>query len=503
MEAFDAPVIVVGGGPVGYALALGLAHHGVRSILLEKEVAPSPQSRALGVWGRTIEILRDWGAAEALAAAGSYYTAVSIHDATTSRPLLTIDFSSISDVFENPGALVVPQYETERVLREAALAGGMCDARTGWDVTGIEQDADGVSVRANAAGEDRTLRARYAAGCDGAHGFVRQALGMTLDGTTYDVRAVLSDERVASDDPASPFVRVAVDRPGLLVGIRFAPNTWRIIASIPAALGDDEALSDGAHAKRVAAVFGKAVESQTLWKSVFALHRRRVPSFAKGRIALAGDAAHLVSPAGGEGMNAGVADTANLAWKLAYAVNGRGDAAILLRSYDDERQQIIADTVEANSDRLTKFTMQTPVWLKKLGAGAMARALRERGMQRKACRAIGMLSGRYTKSPIVDSRHPLAGRRIDDLVLPNGSRINRMRAGKAALIAVGKADLAGLPAIFVPVPPKRWVVKPPVVLIVRPDGIVAAVVDKPTRAKIEAAWSMAFAGEKLLDSLVD
>ncbi len=493
----DAPVIVVGGGPVGFSLALGLAHHGVRSIVLEKEVQPSTESRALGVWARTIEILRDWGAGDALCAAGTYYPAASIHDARDGRPLFTIDFTTISDVFDNPGGLIVPQYDTERVLRDRAIASGMCEARTGWEVTGIEQDASGVRVTAKHGGDESVLRCAYAVGCDGAHGIVRRLLGMTLDGTTYSHRAIISDERVEDDDAAAPFIRLALDYPGFLIGIRYAPKTWRVIASVDAGADESAALGDAAHAERLRAVFGRDPRGKTLWKSLFQLHRRRARSFVVGRVALAGDAAHLVSPAGGEGMNAGLQDTFNLAWKLAHAVDGRGDAVALLASYNDERQQIIADTVDAMSDKLTKFTMQTPVWMKKIGLGVLTRMLRERGIQRKACRNAGMLTGRYTKSALIDARHPLAGRRIDDLVLPNGSRINRARAGKAALIAVGKIDLEGLAALRIPVPPKRWVVKPPVVLIVRPDGIVAAVVEKPTRAKVEAAWQKAFAGEAL------
>jgi 2-polyprenyl-6-methoxyphenol hydroxylase-like FAD-dependent oxidoreductase len=497
VEANDASVIIVGGGPVGFSLALGLAHHGVRSLVLEKEVTPSTQSRAIAVWGRTIEILRDWGAGDALCAAGTYYTAASIHDARDGRPLFTIDFTSLSDVFDNPGTLVVPQYVTERVLRERALATGMCESRTGWEVIALEQDDAGVRIAARHDGTEQILSAPYAVGCDGAHGVMRRFLGMSLDGITYGNRAVLSDERVDDDDASTPFIRLAVDHPGFLIAIRYAPKTWRVIASTDPGVDETAALSDAAHAERLRTIFGRVPKGETLWKSFFELHRRRARSFVAGRVALAGDAAHLVSPAGGEGMNAGLQDTANLAWKLAHAIAGRGDAQLLLASYNDERQQIIADTVDAMSDKLTKLTMQTPVWVKKIGLGVLARMLRERGIQRKASRNAGMLTGRYTKSALIDSRHPLAGRRIDDLVLPNGSRINRARAGKAALIAVGKVDLGGLAALRIPVPPKRWVIKPPVVLIVRPDGIVASVVEKPSRAKVEAAWQAAFAGEQI------
>jgi len=496
--ANDAPVLIAGGGPVGFCLALGLAHHGVRSILLDKEVPPSTQTRAIGVWARTIEILRDWGAGDALCAAGTYYTAASIHDARDGHPLFSIDFTTLSDVFDNPGALIVAQYETERVLRERVAATGMCETLAGWEATAMEQDERGVRVTARRDGQERVLRVAYAAGCDGETGVTRRCLGIALDATAYGYRAVVSDERVDDDDPSAPLVRLSTEYPGFLIAIRFAPKTWRVIASVDAGVDEAAALDDAAHRERLQTVFGRKIDGQTLSKSLYDVYRRRARSFVAGRIALAGDAAHQVSPAGGEGLNTGLQDVANLAWKLAYAVQERGDARELLDSYGAERSQIVADIVDASYDKLVKFTMQTPVWIKKMGLTGLARMLRERGIQRKSCRNAGMLNGRYNASRLIDSSHPLAGRRIDDLVLPNGSRINRARAGKATLIAVGKIDLEGLAALRLPVPPKRWVVKPPVVLVVRPDGIVAAVVEKPTRAKVQAAWAKAFAGERLV-----
>ena len=154
---------------------------------------------------------------------------------------------------------------------------------------------------------------------------------------------------------------------------------------------------------------------------------------------------------------------------------------------------MVTDTIERFTDRLTRVGITMPARAKQMVIRGLSRAIRGVGMQRKACRAAGMLSGRYTKSPIIDARHPLAGRRIDDLRLRDGMRINERRDGEALLVVVGIFEL-DLPHVNVPIPPKRWHVKPPVVLIVRPDGCVAAVVEKPTKQKIEEAWSKAFLG---------
>jgi hypothetical protein len=240
-------------------------------------------------------------------------------------------------------------------------------------------------------------------------------------------------------------------------------------------------------------VFGEGVQTTTIWSSLFKIHRRHAQRFIVGRVALAGDAAHLNSPAGGQGMNAGIQDAANLAWKIAYALKDGGNGDALFESYDVERREMLTDTIERYTDRLTRVGLGFSPRARQVVVRAMSRAVRGRGMQRKLCRALGMLSGRYTKSPIVDARHPLAGRRIDDLRLPSGQRINEVRNGGTLLVVAGEMQL-DLPHVQIPVPPKRWHIKHPVVLIVRPDGCVAAVVEKPTHERIERAWEMAFCG---------
>lgn len=494
----DVPVIIVGAGPVGLSLALGLAHHDVPSVVLERREQPSTESRALIVWPRTAEVLRDWGAWDALRAAGSFRRSVSPVNARDGASLLTLDFSSVDDVLDDAGALVIPQYETERVLRERVAMQPLCDLRTNCDVTGVAQDAQGVDITyTDAIGSTVQLRSGFAVGADGAHGFVRGSLGLNLAGTTYRARVILSDE-VFDIPPSLSSPRIVIDRPGLLVGIEYAPGHWRIIASIPAEIKDEVAQSDEAHAQRLRLVFGQTDGAHTIWRNLFRIHRRHVAHFAVSRIALAGDAAHLNSPAGGQGMNAGIQDAANLAWKLAYAIKGRGDAARLVESYDLERREMISDTVERYTDRLTRMGIGLPAFAKKMGLRFFSRSIRGRGMQRKMCRSMGMLSGRYTTSPLIACTHPLAGRRIPDLILANGQRINAMRKGKAALLLVGKACsqswIDDFAAICITNPPKRWLIKKGAAIIVRPDGCVAAVIEKPTPELIRAGWARAFAG---------
>ncbi len=488
----DATVIIVGGGPVGLSLALGLARYGVRSIVLERNAEPAPESRAVVIWPRTQEIFRDWGIYDAVRARSRFIDELVVINARNENTLLDLHWNVIDDVVANPGAFIIPQNETEAVLRELVRANELCELRTGVSVTDLRQDSQFIDVMFTDGSSEHTVRGAYVAGCDGAHGVVRNLIGLSLEGTTYDTKVVLSDELLDADVDPGVFVRARLDKPDVRAAFRFAERTWRVIAAVDSDDNDEAILAEDAHRKRVADLFGTH-ESKTLWSSVFKIHKRHAQRFIVGRVALAGDAAHLNSPAGGQGMNAGIQDAANLAWKIAYASRGTGDGDRLFETFDVERREMVTDTVERYTDRLTRVGIGFPMRAKQLAVRAVSRAVRGRGMQRKTCRAVGMLGGRYTKSPIIDAAHPLAGRRIDDLRLEDGRRINEIRCGNPLLIVVGDFKL-DLPHIVVRTPPKRWHVKPPVALIVRPDGCVASVVTKPTRGRIEAAWNNAFCG---------
>jgi 2-polyprenyl-6-methoxyphenol hydroxylase-like FAD-dependent oxidoreductase len=496
----DAPVIIVGGGPVGLSLALGLARYGARSLILERSVSPPKESRAAVIWPRTQEILRDWGAFPALRAAGRFARSLRAVNARTQGPLITVDFSCIDDVFDNAGALLLPQSDTERILRELVRAHPMCELRTQATVTNVCQSEGCVEVFFDTQAGPQQATAAYVVGCDGEHGIVRHAIGLSLQGTTYDSRIVLSDETIPEGVSVDGDARARLDVPGMRLAIRFLERTWRLVASVPKSISDEEALSPIAHRQRIRDLFGE-VETHTEWSSLFKIHRRHAQRFLVGRVALAGDAAHLNSPAGGQGMNSGIQDAANLAWKLALALRNQGCADALLDSYDVERREMVTDTIERLTDRLTRIGIRLSSRARQFVVRAFSRAVRGPGMQRKICRGVGMLSGRYANSPIVDARHPLAGRRVDDLRLADGSRLNARRAGEAILVVAGEFAME-VPHLRIVNPPKRWHVKPPVVLVVRPDGCVGAVVEKPTLERIEAAWRRSFCDAIPLPALV-
>ncbi len=489
----DAAVIIVGGGPVGLSLSLGLARYGVRSMLLERNAEPVAESRAVVIWPRTQEIFRDWGVYDAVRSRSRFIDELIVVNARNEKVLVALDWNVIDDVVEKPGALIIPQNETESALRELVRANQLCELRTGVTVTGLRQDHEAVDVTYADGANKHVVRGSYVAGCDGAHGVVRHLVGLALQGTTYDTRIVLSDELFDEDFDRGVTARARLDHVHVRGALKFGERMWRVVAAVPADDGNDEdILSQCAHQERLRDIFGDRA-STTMWSSVFNIHKRHAQQFVVGRVALAGDAAHLNSPAGGQGMNAGIQDAANLAWKIAYALRGQGDGRTLFGSFDVERREMVTDTIERYTDRLTRVALGVSTRAKQFVVRAVSRAIRGRGMQRKTCRALGMLSGRYTKSPIIDISHPLAGRRIDDLRLEHGRRISEMRNGDPLLVVVGDYELA-VPHVTIRTPPKRWHVKPPVVLIVRPDGCVASVVTKPTRERIESAWNKAFCG---------
>lgn len=459
--------------------------------MLERAAEAPDRPRAFVLWPRTAEVLRDWNAWDALRAAGTFVPEIAVVDAGTGQRSFGVDFGVLDETFHEPGALLLAQSRAETILRDLVRANPLCDLRQGWTATDITQDADGAGVAAlDAGGAPVELRAQYVAGCDGASGITREAMGVELEGVTYGMRVVVTDEQVERTLGAPSFR--ACFAPILAFGIEFEPGRWRVIAPVPKETSDDDACADPGHAARMRALFGDAAaRAQTRWRGLFTIHRNHAQRFVKGRVALAGDAAHLNSPAGGQGLNVGIHDAANLAWKLAYALAG-GDARKLLDSYDLERREMMTDSVENYANRLARYGQLTQSWFKKRGLNLLRRALRGVGMQRKAARGLGMLNGRYTRSPIVDSRHPVAGRRVGDLRLPDGRRINEVRKGRAALLAIGNAKTGGREAIHIPALPKRWHVKTPAALVIRPDGCVASVIERPTPEKIEAAWAKAF-----------
>jgi len=451
-------VAIVGAGPVGLSLALGLARQGVRSVILEKEDSTSDQSRAPGIHVRTREIFRQWGVENRILEAGTLISDVALHSAIPGRkPLLALNFGDLEAEADQPGILVLEQTETERILLEAVRGTGMVETRFGAEVVGLgEEGGDGVLLTVNGAAgrhegrheEPYEVWAPFVVGCDGAGSFVRKALGLPFEGVTYGIRPVLADVRISDERDALPWPRVRDSREGFAFALRLRPGMWRLVR-LDRGSGDAD---DSRENREPAASEVEAIAHDLLgpgsvehvWSSRFRIHRRSAPTYRVGRVLLAGDAAHLHSPAGGMGMNAGIQDAHNLAWKLASVLRG-GDVKRFLDSYDAERRPVVG-TVSRSTDVVTRLALQTPPLVRRAVFLLWGAALGIAPLRRVALRRMAMIDLGYGTSPLLERGVPSAGKRLPNPLLqpgaaPAGSpgvRLHDLLPEVASILAVGE-----------------------------------------------------------------
>ena len=343
-------VLIIGSGPVGLTLALELARYGVAVRIIDRMTARSDTSRAIGIWPRTLELLDRQGVSRDLVARGNRVTAANIHSG--SRPIARLDLGELASPY--PFLLMLPQSDTEAILERHLDAAGI---RTETDVSlaSFVQDATGVSatLRRNDGSED-VAHFAWMVGCDGAHSTVRHALGLSFDGDTMEGVSLLADCRLTGV-PFPPNEMVTYwHGEGPLLLLPLAADRYRVIAG---QRPGREALSEAPDAAAVQAILdrrgpGGMTVTELIWSNVFRINERQVPRYRDGRVFLAGDAAHIHSPAGAQGMNTGMQDAVNLAWKLALVCRGMAGAA-LLDSYDAERRPVGAAVIAA-SGRLTR-----------------------------------------------------------------------------------------------------------------------------------------------------
>jgi 2-polyprenyl-6-methoxyphenol hydroxylase-like FAD-dependent oxidoreductase len=326
------PVLVVGAGPTGLALALALTKRGVRCRIVDRNAGPGTASRATVVHARTLELYQQLGLADAIVAEGIRMNG--IHLRSGDRDVAKLDLRDMgAGVSPFPFVLCYPQDDHERFLvRQLAAAGVPVEWNT--ELRSFEQGADDVRAVLATPGGERTESARYLCGCDGAHSTVRKALGLEFPGGAYDQAFYVAD--VAVDQAVEPWLVGNLADRGLtlMMPIR-STGMRRIIGTIPEPLlgrtdltfDDVRPVSEALMGVRVARVN---------WFSTYRVHHRVAARFRVGRAFIAGDAGHIHSPAGGQGMNTGLGDAFNLAWKLAAVVDGRARDA-LLDSYEPER----------------------------------------------------------------------------------------------------------------------------------------------------------------------
>jgi 2-polyprenyl-6-methoxyphenol hydroxylase-like FAD-dependent oxidoreductase len=346
----DTDVLIVGAGPVGLFLAYECARRGLRWRLVEMHSSQSEYSKALAIFPRTMEIFDMAGVVAPFLEKANRVTSVSI--STHERRLAHMQFAPQESAY--PFVAMVPQDVTEKLLLEELR-------RKGGDVeyltTFIEADQreDHVNVTLERNGEKITVTARFVVGCDGAHSAVRHALNLSFEGASYDDSFLLADVESNEALPANE-LQLCPSESGPLAIFPMSATRRRIVATIDKPEGDAPSLDLVRRilVQRAPAAF----EARSMrWSSYFRIHHRHVGQLREGRMFIAGDAAHIHSPFGGQGMNTGLHDVWNLVWKLDLAVRGHAKEQ-LLDSYGSERLPVIRDVIET-THLLTK-AMGTP-----------------------------------------------------------------------------------------------------------------------------------------------
>jgi 2-polyprenyl-6-methoxyphenol hydroxylase-like FAD-dependent oxidoreductase len=363
-------VLVIGAGPTGLVLALWLKHLGVHVRIIDRTAQPGTTSRAIAVQARTLELYRQIDLAESVVERGRRAVAVNLWVA--GKKSAHIAFGDLgANISPFPYALIFPQDEHERLLI-ARLAALSVEVERGTELIDLEESSGQIRARLKRSdGSTEECEARYLAGCDGAHSIVREKLQLGFTGGTYAHLFYVADAQ-ASGAAMNGEVHVALDRADFLAIFPLrADGHARLVGTVrDAALRPKENLSWDDVSERVIGWMGIHVE-RVNWFSTYRVHHRVAGRFRSGGVFLLGDAAHVHSPVGGQGMNTGIGDAINLAWKLAAVLHGRASAS-LLDSYEPERIAF-ARRLVATTDRV--FTAAT-------SSGAIAQLMRLRILPR-------------------------------------------------------------------------------------------------------------------------
>lgn len=350
--AAQTDVLIVGAGPTGLVLALWLTRQGVGVTIVDKNSGPGEASRAMAVQARTLELYRQLDIADAVIDAGYKTPAMNMWARGSHRARIPLVDAGRA-VSAYPFVLIYPQDRHERLLVQQLHALGV-DVHWQTELLRFEEGESHVTAMLKQAdGQEVALTAAYLAGCDGARSLVRHQIGSAFEGGTYKQLFYVADVRVAGIEPAGE-AHIAFDKSDFVLLLCYGEkDQYRLIGTVRderAEHPEQLTFADVGHD----AINGLNLKiSEVNWFSSYRVHHRVTDHFRRGRAFLLGDAAHVHSPAGGQGMNTGILDAINLAWKLAAVVKGKAPET-LLDSYQIERQAFARTLVET-TDRLFSF----------------------------------------------------------------------------------------------------------------------------------------------------
>lgn len=401
----DTDVLIVGAGPTGLMLAIQLARRGVRVNIIDRHAGPAQQSRALGVQARTLEIYAKLGLAERAIELGKIGTGANLW--ANGRRMGRVPLGDAGrTVTPYPYILVLGQDDNELLMGEHLRELGV-EVQWNTELVSLQQDEHRVVASLKQAdGSLRDVTASWIGGCDGARSPVRELCGIDFPGAPYEHVFFVADTESVGDMVPDE-VNIYLWRSGfhLFFPMR-GENRWRIVGILPPALRDrdDVALEAVTSSLQNEAGANLRIESCN-WFSTYRIHHRRAARFRQGRCFLLGDAAHVHSPVGAQGMNTGLQDAYNLGWKLALVINGQADAD-LLASYEAERIPVAEHLLGSTDQMFRLIVSDNPLagLFRTQVAARIARiAMKFPAVQRLAFRTVSQTTIHYQDSSL--SKH--------------------------------------------------------------------------------------------------
>ncbi|MFC4102695.1 FAD-dependent monooxygenase [Paenibacillus xanthanilyticus] len=391
-------VLIAGAGPVGLTLACELARNGVSFRIIDKSREPSKLSKALGIHARSLEMLERMGTIEPFLKQG-----LKVHGMQawlgSEKQLLNIRFDDLDSPY--PFILDLPQSETEQILIEHLAQFGVQIERQ-VELVHFSQTEDIVTATLRHADhEEEATEVKWLVGCDGAHSSVRHLLNLPFEGAVYPENFILADVRV-SWELSENEMHLFIHEEGLLAAFPYGNNRYRLMAEVNTPLQSekvpDPTLEEFQHIVDVRGPRGTRI-SDPVWLAGFRSHLRHVKETRHGKVFLAGDASHIHSPAGGQGMNTGMQDAFNLAWKLALVARGSA-AESLLQTYSLERLPVAHSVLKMTDTMIKMITTKNRITQKLRNQLAPFLSSRE-VVQKRIRNQISEIAINYRKSPIV------------------------------------------------------------------------------------------------------
>jgi 2-polyprenyl-6-methoxyphenol hydroxylase-like FAD-dependent oxidoreductase len=398
-------VLIIGAGPAGLVLANVVAAHGVPVRIIDRDPGPVAESRAAIIHVRTLELLDRIGVRERVMAEGVSATTVEVHQ----RGRLSTRFPLASPAAAGATPLLLTQDRTERLLIDALASR---DVRVRWN-TELTSLRDGVAVVRRPGGEER-IEADWIVGADGASSRVRGELGLDFAGKTYEQAGMLADVQL-DRPPERGTLRLNLTRGGFVGILDLGNGDCRLFGALPPKLAPASSTDGVSHDPYAGATLPDiqrwfdelfdvdATVTRVTWAALFRIHSRMTRRFRAGSVFLVGDAAHVHSPAGGQGLNLGIGDAVNLGWKLGLVAAGRADPG-LLDSYEAERLPVARNVLRGTDRGFALEATDSPVgvWLRShLAPHAIGPLLRLRPVRARIAELFAQTWIRYPHSPIV------------------------------------------------------------------------------------------------------